>query len=92
MEAVLWHRDGWLVFIDDESVRTNSEVYRTILSAHIKPKSEKPTERRFTPKMGNDPKRNEKATLNHLKAEKWDIVQWPSQSPDPNPIEQLFSC
>ncbi len=36
--------------------------------------------------MDNDPKRILKATHDFLKARKLNILQWPSQSPDPNPI------
>ncbi len=31
---------------------------------------------------GNDPKHTAKATRELLKAKKWNILQWPSQSPD----------
>ncbi len=36
--------------------------------------------------MDNDPKHIAKATQDFLKAKKLNILQWPSQSPDPNPI------
>ena len=82
---------GSLVFIDDmtedKSSRLNSEVYRNILSAHIQPNSEKLIGRRFTIQMDNDPKYTAKATQEFFKAKKWNILQWPSQSPDLNPIE-----
>lgn len=40
--------------------------------------------------MDNDPKRAAKATQEFFKAKTWNIPQWPSQSPDPNPMEDSF--
>ena len=34
--------------------------------------------------MDNDPKHTVKATKEFFKAKKWNVLQWPSQSPDPN--------
>ncbi len=41
--------------------------------------------------MDNDPKHTGKATQEFLKVNKWIIVQWPSHSPDLNPIELHFT-
>ncbi len=85
---------GSLVFIDDvtadKSSRMNSEVFRAILSAHIQPNASELIGRRFTVQMDNDPKHTAKATKEFLKGKKWTVMQWPSQSPDPNPIEHAF--
>uniref|UniRef100_A0A8C4XER6 Intraflagellar transport protein 122 homolog n=1 Tax=Erpetoichthys calabaricus TaxID=27687 RepID=A0A8C4XER6_ERPCA len=40
--------------------------------------------------MGNDPKHTAKVTQEFIKAKKWKILEWPSQSPDLNPIDYAF--
>ena len=87
---------GTLVFIDDvtqdRSSPMNSEVFRDILSAQIQVNAAKLIGRRFIIQMDNDPKHTAKATQEFIKAKKWNILEWPSQSPDLNPIEQHFTC
>ncbi len=85
---------GSLVFIDDvnadKSSRMNSEVFRTILSAHIQPNASELIGRLFTVQMDNDPKHTAKATKEFFEAKKWNVLRWPSQSADLNPNEHAF--
>ena len=78
---------GTLVFINDvtqdRSSRMNSEVFRDILSAQIQLNAVKLIGQRFIIQMDDYPKHAAKAT-------KWNILEWPSQSPDLNPIENAF--
>lgn len=64
-------------------------LYSLVRFVHINPKL---ISQNFTVKMDNDPKHPAKAKTDvpFLRAKKWDILQWPNQSPDFNLTEQVF--
>ena len=77
---------GARVRIEGEMERTK---YRKILEENLRSARKLKLGRQFTFQHDNDPKHTAKATLEWLRNKKINVPEWPSQSPDLNPIENM---
>ncbi len=71
----------------DDSSRMNLEGYKTILPTNIQENATRLIGKCFILHQDNDPKHPASSVKEFIRAKKWKVLDYPSRSPDLNPID-----
>ncbi len=74
----------------DDRSRMNLEGYKTILATNIQENATRLIGKCFILHKDNDPKHPASSVKEFIRENKWKVFEYPSQSPDLNPIEHEF--
>ncbi len=74
----------------DDSSRINLEGYKTIFPNNIQENATRFIGKCFILHQDNDPKHPASSVKEFIRENKWKVLDYPSQSPDLNPIEHEF--